>query len=91
MIMRHQIEIILGDELRYLAIKTRENLGLTQRKMSEHLQMSESSYSDIETGKSRCSTVTAVLLLAMQKDPEAFLSSVEAKIDKVFRTEAVSV
>ena len=49
--IRDDLKIILGEELRILAIKTRDRLNLTQREMGERLQMSESSYSDIETGK----------------------------------------
>ena len=48
--IRDDLEIILGEEFRFLAIKTRERLHLTQRAMGDRLQMSESSYSDIERG-----------------------------------------
>jgi len=77
--IRHELESILGEEFRFLAIKTRERLGITQREMGERLQMSESSYSDIETGRTKCSTLTAVLLLCMQDEPKNFLQTVEAK------------
>ena len=69
--MRHELSIILGEELRFLAIETRERLALTQKEMGEKLYMSESSYSDIETGRSHCGMLTAVLLLDMQNDPKA--------------------
>ena len=49
--MREKYEKILGSELRYLAIETRDRLGFTQKEMSDLLQMGVSSYSDIETGK----------------------------------------
>lgn len=78
--IRQELESILGKELRLLAIKTRAHLGYTQREMSEKLEMSESSYSDIETGRSKCSMLTAVLLLRMQKDPDEFLKKLEEKI-----------
>ena len=39
--MRQDFEKILGEELRYLAIETRERLGLTQKEMGEELQMGE--------------------------------------------------
>ena len=45
--MRQELEAILGGELRFLAIETREQLCLTQREMGHRLQMSESSYSDM--------------------------------------------
>ncbi len=78
--MRHELSIILGEELRFLAIETRERLALTQKEMGERLYMSESSYSDIETGRSHCGMLTAVLLLDMQNDPKAFLEKLEGKI-----------
>ena len=78
--MRHELSIILGEELRFLAIETRERLALTQKEMGEKLYMSESSYSDIETGRSHCGMLTAVLLLDMQNDPKAFLEKLEGKI-----------
>ena len=36
--MRQEFEKILGEELRYVAIKTRENLHLTQKEMGARLQ-----------------------------------------------------
>ena len=57
--MRQELEKILKDELRFLAISTRNHLNLTKKEMGNRLQMSESSYSDIETGKSMCGTLTA--------------------------------
>lgn len=37
--------------------------------------MSESSYSDIETGRSHCGMPTAILLLNMQDEPKFFIRS----------------
>lgn len=37
--------------------------------------MSESSYSDIETGRSHCGMPTAILLLNMQEDPKFFIKN----------------
>ena len=85
--MRKEYEMILAKELRLLAIETRERLNLTQREMSSRLQMSESSYSDIETGKYMCSTLTASLLLNMQDDPNAFLHRVEGKFNDYYAKE----
>ena len=77
--IRDDLETILGEEFRFLAIKTRERLHLTQREMSDRLQMSESSYSDIERGVYNCSTLSAVLLLNMQDDPICILNTVDEK------------
>ncbi len=79
--MRNDYEQILGNELRLLAIETREANRLTQFEMGKMLCMSESSYSDIETGVTKCmSAVTVILLLNMQDDPTAFLT----RIDEIF-------
>lgn len=77
--MRPELSNIFGEDLRILAIQTRDRLGLTQKKMGELLYMSESSYSDIETGKSHCSMATAILLLEMQKEPKKFLQNTVSK------------
>ena len=63
----------LGEDLRILAIRTRDRLGLTQKEMGERLRISESSYSDIETGRSYCSMPTAMYLLDMQEDLGSFI------------------
>ena len=81
--MRHDLENILGKELRFLAIKTRNHLGITQKEMGMRLHMSESSYSDIETGKTKCGTLTSVLLLDMQYNPKDFLKRVEIKFSNL--------
>lgn len=85
--MRYELEKILGEELRYLAIETRERLHLTQKEMGKRLHMSESSYSDIETGKFKCSTLTAILLLDMQDDPEVFIDRVMDRFAKWYEEE----
>lgn len=82
--MREEYERILGEELRYLAIETRDRLGLTQKEMGMRLQMCESSYSDIETGRSACGALTEILLLSMQDDPKDFLDRVMAKFLKCY-------
>ncbi len=67
--IRQELEKILGEEIRVLAIQTRERIGVTQREMGELLFMSESSYSDIETGVTTCaSALTVILLMQMQDD-----------------------
>ncbi len=71
--MRKELEHFWGEEIRFLAIRTRDRLSLTQRKMSERLVMSESSYSDIETGRTNSGMLTTILLLRMNEDPNQFL------------------
>lgn len=85
--MRHELEQILGESLRILAIETRERLHLTQKKMGAELHMSESSYSDIETGTSYCGALTEALLLSMQEDPTQFLDTVRGKFMKWYEKE----
>ena len=81
--MRHEFEKILGEEIRYLAIETRNRLGITQRKMGELLQMGESSYSDLETGETICaSALTEALLLRMQEDPTVFLKQISKRTEE---------
>ncbi len=80
--MRQDFEKILGEELRYLAIETRERLGLTQKEMGEELQMGEASYSELERGETICaSALTTTLLLRMQKDPNVFLNRVAERFE----------
>lgn len=86
--IRHDLKVILGEEFRFLAIKTRERLNLTQREMGERLHMSYSNYSDIETGQIECcSTLTAILLLGMHNDPNAFISDVSIKFQRWYERE----
>ena len=73
--VRQELSNIFGEDLRILAIQTRDRLDITQKEMSEKLYMSESSYSDIETGRSHCSMPTAILLLEMQDNPKSFLQN----------------
>lgn len=81
--MRQEFEKILGEELRYLAIETRDRLGLTQKEMGEELQMGETSYSELERGETICaSALTAILLLRMQEDPNVFLNRVAERLEK---------
>lgn len=90
-IMRRELENILGEELRFLAIETRDRLDLTQREMGKELHMSESSYSDIETGRSTCGVLTATLLLNMQDNPKVFLQKVAKKFSEWYDKEMQSV
>ena len=81
--MRAEMEPVLKEALRTLALKTRDRMGLTQKKMAEVLEMNETSYSDIEGGVSMCGTLTTVLLLMNQSDPTAFLGEVSGKFDEL--------
>lgn len=84
--MRQEFEKILGEELRYLAIETRDRLNLTQKEMGEQLQMGESSYSDLETGETVCpSALIETLLLKMQKNPSVFLDRVTELFEEVMQ------
>ena len=89
--IREDLETILGEEFRFLAIKTRERLKLTQKEMSDRLQMSDSSYSDIERGKNHPGALTAVLLLNMQDDPNCFLNTVDEKFHEWYEREMTTV
>ena len=81
--MRDEMEELLKENLRVLAIRTRDDLGYKQKQMAEMLVMSDSSYSDIETGEYMCGTLTAVLLLIAQPDPNAYLRSLERKLQEL--------
>jgi len=81
--MREQYNTFLKKELKDLAVKTRKEQGITQRKMSEILEMNETSYSNIETGVYMCGTLTTVLLLMEQKDPSRYLKELELKFQEL--------
>ena len=81
--MRDDMNAILKEEFRGLAIRTRDRLGLTQNKMAEELTMNEASYSVIETGVYKCGTLTAILLLMMQEDPREFLNKISNRFKEL--------
>ena len=85
--MRTIKSLLLKSELRILAIQTREKLNLTQREMAEKLEMSESLYSDIETGVSMCGTLTTILLLSQVENASEFLFAVNEKLKKLEKEE----
>ena len=85
--MRVEKETLLKQELRFLAIETRNRLNLTQREMAALLEMSETSYSDIETGVYKCGTLTTVLLLMEQEDPTVFLLELKEKFIELYNKE----
>ena len=75
--MRSDFEKILKKELRDVVLKTRSRLNLTQEEMSELLSMSKNSYFDIEAGEHMCGTLTTVLLLLEQDDPNTILKRIQ--------------
>ncbi len=79
----------LRAEMRVLAIRTREKLHLTQRQMAELLIISESSYSDIETGHSGCCSLTLMRLLALQEKPTDFIRDINAKLEQIYTQEVL--
>ena len=89
--IRDTFETILGKEFRFLAIKTRERLYLTQREMGGRLQMSDSSYSDIERGVYSPGAFSAILLLSMQDAPNCFLNTVNEKFTEWYEREMLTV
>jgi len=71
---RRHMQEIMKRNLHTLLLQTRDHMGLKQYEMAEHYVMSNTSYSDLERGKSSCSTLTLLLLLHDQEDPTAVLN-----------------
>ena len=82
--MRNEMEAVLKEAFRELALKTRYERGLTQNKMSRALVMSERSYEDIERGKTGCGALTVVLLLMEIDNPILFLNDLRKKLEKAY-------
>lgn len=82
--MRNEMEAILKETFKELALKTRYERGLTQNKMSRALVMSERSYEDIERGKTGCGALTVVLLLMELDDPILFLNGLKKKLERAY-------
>lgn len=85
--MRKELEALLRDKMRKLAIKTRKEHRLTQKEMATKLYMLENSYSDIETGRTNCGSLTIILLLQMQKDPNAVIDDLSIEFQKLYEME----
>ena len=81
--MRSDFEKILKKELRDVVLKTRSRLNLTQEEMSELLSMSKNSYFDIESGEHMCGTLTTVLLLLEQDDPNTILKKIQREFEQL--------
>ena len=82
--MRNEMEAVLKEVFRELALKTRYERGLTQNIMSRALVMSERSYEDIERGKTSCGALTVVLLLMEIDNPIFFLDELRKKLEKAY-------
>ena len=85
--MKEEMKSVLRQRLRVLALETRATLGLTQKEMSELLSIGERSYSDIESGTSICGTLTVILLLSLQDDPNLILQSLREEFDLILEKE----
>ena len=72
---RRQMQKVLKRNLHVLLLRTRDHMGLKQYEMAEHYVMSNTSYSDLERGKTSCGTLTLLLLLHDQDDPKAALDA----------------
>lgn len=82
-VLRDKMEQLLKKELRSLLLKTRAGLVLTQSKMGDRYVMSENSYSALENGEYMCGTLTVILLLRDQKDPNMVLTEITEKLEKL--------
>ena len=89
--MRNEMEAILKEAFRELALKTRYERGLTQNKMSRALVMSDQSYENIERGHSGCGALTIVLLLMEIDNPIFFLNDLKIELEKAYEIAGVPV
>lgn len=88
-VIREKMEAVLKTELRALALKTRDELNLTQEKMGDRYVMNGDSFGDIESGEYICGTLTEFLLLRDQKDRDKIFEEIGAKLDKIREEELV--
>ena len=89
--MRQEKDKIIKTVFRTLALKTRERLDLTQKEMANRLDMCERSYFDIEAGKTKCGTLTVLLLLMELEDPRGFLLDLKAAFDAEYERQMAVV
>ncbi len=82
-VLRDKMEQIVKRELRSLLLKTRADMKFTQSKMGDRYVMSENSYSALENGEYMCGTLTAILLLKDQRDPNMILAELSEKFEKL--------
>lgn len=85
--MRNELEAIIKDTFRILALKSRAAHNLTQEQMAEALAMVPRSYTDIESGVHMCGTLTAILLLIDHPDPVSVLAELKEKFEKLYHEE----
>lgn len=85
--MRAEIETIFKETFRDLTIAIRDDLGFTQARMSEALLMSERSYSDIESGRSSCGAITALMLILHMDNRDELLDKLKARILEMYLSE----
>lgn len=90
-ILRDKMENYLKHRLRVLALKTRSDMGLTQRVMSERYIVAENSYSALETGEYMCGTLTTILLLADQKDLILTINEIMTDLEKIREEELMTI
>lgn len=61
--MRKVYTTVFKQCFRAYLLQTRNTLGLTQRQMSEKLNISERAYANLESGQSCCNTMTFIFFL----------------------------
>lgn len=89
--MRNEMEAILKETFRDLALKIRYEQGFTQSKMSRALVMSERSYEDIERGQSGCGALTIILLLMKVENPLTVLDELKLELEKAYEKAGIPV
>lgn len=90
-IMRNEMETVIKEKFRILALKTRYERGFTQNEMSRLLVMSERSYEDLESGRSGCSALTTILLLMEVDNPIDFLNDLRKQLKEAYEIAGESV
>ena len=72
--MRKHYQKVLKAFFHQKLIHVRNDLGITQEEMAEHLAMACRTYIELDHGKTGCSAVTlALFLIYVCKDPNVFL------------------
>ena len=89
--MRQEKDKIIKTVFRTLALKIRERLDLTQKEMADRLDMCERSYFNMEAGKTKCGTLTVLLLLMELEDPRLFLLDLKAAFESEYERQMAAV
>ena len=80
--MNNQIREIIKQYTRSEMLKTRSQLKITQVEMASRLNISSREYTNIESGKVCCSTITMLVYLnEICSDSEKFLDGLKAALD----------